>query len=118
MEVNVYKVICVAVAAVVLAGCSTVQGVVRDRYSGSPIAAAVVTVDNTTASTNGMGHYSLQGSFLPGDTMMVNAPCYNIYTGTITSTNEIKDVNLTPKCGNNELENGSRNDRNGNGSTH
>ena len=106
-----YKVLSVAAAAVLMAGCSTVQGVVRDKYTGSPVAAAVVTVANSSTSTNGFGHYSLQGSFLPGATMMVNASCYNIYTGTITSTNEIKDVNLTPKCGNTKQPSNSSNAR-------
>ena len=98
---GMYKFLGAAATVAMLVGCSTVQGVVRNKYTGTPVAAAVVTVDKSSTSTNGFGHYYMQGSFLPGDTMMVNASCYDIYTGSITSTSEIKDINLTPSCGNN-----------------
>ena len=34
---------------------------------------------------------------MPGDTVMINAPGYNIYTRTVKSTNEIVDIELIEK---------------------
>jgi predicted small secreted protein len=85
------------VALCLLSACSTVEGVVRDRSTGTPIPSASVTINRDTAVTDGYGHYKILGSFVPGNTMMVNAPGYNIYTQTIKSINEFIDVELSPK---------------------
>lgn len=83
--------------ALLLSGCASVKGVVRDKSTGTPIPSAHVTVKAYSAITNAVGYYNVTGSFLPGDTMMVNAPGYNIYTRTIKSTTEIVDVDLSAK---------------------
>ncbi|WP_372713585.1 carboxypeptidase regulatory-like domain-containing protein [Ilyobacter sp.] len=84
----------------VLTGCSSVQGVVRDKETSTTISAATVTVVRTSNSTltDAVGHYNLSGLFIPGDTLMINAPSYNIYTGTLkNATREFIDVDLVPK---------------------
>ncbi|NOQ93404.1 MAG: hypothetical protein GQ547_02080 [Methylophaga sp.] len=81
----------------ILSACSNIQGVVRDRGTGTPIPSALVQINKDSASTDALGHYQILGSFLPGDTMMINAPGYNIYTKTVKSTNEIVDIDLSKK---------------------
>ncbi len=81
--------------ATLVSACSSMQGVVRDKDTGSPISSAHVKINRDSAITDALGHYRLHGDFMPGDTMMVNAPGYNIYTRTVKSTNEIVDVDLT-----------------------
>jgi predicted small secreted protein len=91
------KTIVVSIMSLFLTACSSLQGVVRDKDTGSPIPSAYITVNRDSGTTNGLGHYELVGAFIPGDTMMVNAPGYNIYTQTIKTTNEIIDIDLTKK---------------------
>ncbi|MCD9523930.1 hypothetical protein GLP14_13985 [Photobacterium carnosum] len=95
------KHIFISAAFLFLAGCSSVVGVVRDKTTSTPISSATVTVMRTSSSTttDAIGHYNLSGMFIPGDTMMVNAPGYNIYTGTLTkgSGQEIIDIDLVSK---------------------
>lgn len=83
--------------AITSAACSTVQGVVRDKPTGSPISSATVTVGRATTTTNAFGSYSLQGSWLPQDTMIINAPGYHLQTLTVGAPNTIHDVDLVPK---------------------
>lgn len=91
----------VATFALLLSGCSTVSGVVRDKQTSTPISSATVTVMRVSSSTttDAVGHYQLQGAFVPGDTLMVNAPGYNIYTGSLKTSGpqEIIDIDLVPK---------------------
>jgi chorismate synthase len=81
----------------VLSACSSIQGVVRDKSTGTPIPSAIVNVNQYSDSTDAVGHYEVTGAFAPGYTVMVNAPGYNIYTQTLKSTKEIIDIELTPK---------------------
>jgi len=79
---------------------SSVQGVVRDKETSTPISAATVTVVRTSNSTltDAVGYYNLTGMFIPGDTLMINAPSYNIYTGTLKNgSREFIDIDLVPK---------------------
>ena len=90
----------VGIVLTILTGCSSVQGVVRDKKTSSPVSSAIVTVPRTSSSvmTDAIGHYNLRGMFIPGDTLMINAPGYNIYTGTLKNpTREFIDVDLVPK---------------------
>lgn len=83
-----------------LTACSSVTGVVRDKETLTPISSATVTIPrvNSSTTTNAVGNYKLMGAFISGDTIMVNAPGYNIYTGTIRNAqNEIMDIELVPK---------------------
>lgn len=80
-----------------MSACSSMQGVVRDKETGTPIPSAHVKVNRDSTTTDALGHYRVTGAFIPGDTMMVNAPGYNIYTRTVKSTNEIVDVDLIEK---------------------
>ena len=91
------KKISLLITALILSGCSSLQGVVRDKSTGTPIPSAHVTVKQYSAITNAIGHYEVRGAFIPGDTIMINAPGYNIYTQTVKSTREIVDVDLTSK---------------------
>ncbi|WP_075767165.1 carboxypeptidase regulatory-like domain-containing protein [Photobacterium proteolyticum] len=90
-----------AITLVVLSGCSSVVGVVRDKNTSTPVSSATVTVirTSTTTTTDAVGHYMLSGMFISGDTIMINAPGYNIYTGTLKSGagKEFIDVDLVPK---------------------
>jgi len=95
-----YKKIAIGIALTILTGCSSVQGVVRDRETSSPISAATVTVVRTQSSalTDAVGHYDLMGMFIPGDTLMINAPSYNISTQTLkNSSKNYIDVELVPR---------------------
>ncbi len=85
------------IIALFLSACSNLQGVVRDKNTGTPVPSAIVNINQYSATTDAMGHYHLTGAFTPGNTFMVNAPGYNIYTQTVKSQNEIVDVELTPK---------------------
>jgi len=89
------------IALTILTGCSSVVGVVRDKNTSTPISSATVTVmrTSTTTTTDAVGHYMLSGAFIPGDTMLINAPGYNIYTGTLRKGQgaEFIDVDLVPK---------------------
>ena len=79
---------------------SSVQGVVRDKETSTPISSATVTVVRTSNSTltDAVGYYNLTGMFIPGDTLMINAPSYNIYTGTLKNgSREFIDIDLVPK---------------------
>jgi predicted small secreted protein len=84
-------------SALILSACSTMQGVVRDKQSGSPIPSAHVVINRASATTNALGSFRIFGAFVPGDTMLVNAPGYNIYTRTVKSVNEIVDVDLSKR---------------------
>ncbi len=84
-------------AALFLSACSSMQGVVRDKETGTPIPSAHVVINKDSGTTNALGGYHVTGSFVPGDTMMINAPGYNIFTRTVKSANEIVDVELTRK---------------------
>lgn len=87
-------------SVLLLSACSSVSGVVRDKETLTPISSATVTVtrNDTSTTTNAVGHYRLSGTFFRGDTLMINAPGYNIYTGTLQSAHdEIMDIELTPK---------------------
>jgi hypothetical protein len=81
----------------ILAGCASVTGVVRDKPTGTPISSATINVNRSSTTTDAVGHYKLMGSFVRGDTLMVNAPGYNMYTHTLRDFNEIVDIELTPK---------------------
>ena len=80
-----------------LSACSSMQGVVRDKETGTPIPSAHVVINRDNATTNALGHFHVTGFFVPGDTMLVNAPGYNIYTKTVKVMNEIEDVELSKK---------------------
>jgi len=88
------KVIAISALAVFLSACSNLQGVVRDKDTGTPVPSAYIKVRQATGTSDAMGAYKVTGSFVPGDTLMVNAPGYNIYTQSVKSTNEIIDVEL------------------------
>ncbi|MGN5152611.1 hypothetical protein ACTG23_22790 [Aeromonas enteropelogenes] len=89
------KILVVSTIATFLSACSSLQGVVRDKETGTPVPSALIKVREATGSTDAMGHYRVMGSFLPGDTLMINAPGYNIYTQSIMSANDIVDIELT-----------------------
>jgi hypothetical protein len=91
------KVIAISVMAALLSACSNLQGVIRDKETGTPVPSAHVKVNRDSGTTDALGHYKVTGSFIPGDTIMVNAPGYNIYTQSVKSVNEIVDVELTKK---------------------
>lgn len=91
------KIILTSILAIFLSACSSMQGVVRDKESGTPIPSAHVKINRESGTTDALGHYKVIGSFVPGDTMLVNAPGYNIYTQTVRSTNEIVDIDLSKK---------------------
>jgi uncharacterized protein YceK len=95
----IYKKIVIGIVLTVLTGCSSVQGVVKDRETSSPISSATVMVTRTQNSTvtDAVGHYSLTGMFIPGDTLMINAPSYNISTQTLKSSQNYIDIELVPK---------------------
>ena len=57
----------IVLVAIILTACSSVQGVVRDKETGTPIPSAYVTVNRSSAVTNAVGHYHVIGSFVPGD---------------------------------------------------
>ncbi|MDP8080175.1 carboxypeptidase regulatory-like domain-containing protein [Phocoenobacter skyensis] len=76
---------------------SVTEGTVRDKDSGEPISSAVVTVNKNMATTDGFGHYRLVGYFMPGDTMIINAPSYNIHTLSIKSMHSVVDIDLKRK---------------------
>lgn len=80
----------------VLSGCTTVQGVVRDKPTGNPIPSANVTIKDKSGTTDAMGAYKVSGSFEPSDTMMINAPGYHIYTKSL-GEKVIHDIELTPR---------------------
>jgi len=86
------KVLFTAVAILSMSACSSLQGVVRDKSTGSPIASAIVQINDESSTTDGLGRYEVKGD--TGDTMMVNASGYNIYTKTVKSDDEIVDVEL------------------------
>ena len=85
------------ICALFITACSNMQSVVRDKNTGSPIPSAIVNINQYSATTDALGHYTLTGAFVPGNTVMVNAPGYNIYTQTVKAPTEIVDVELTPK---------------------
>jgi hypothetical protein len=91
------KKILVALSFLALSACSSVEGVIRDKSTGTPIPSANITIKRSSTITDAYGHYKLVGPFIPGDTVMVNAPGYNIFTRSITSTKEIVDIDLSPK---------------------
>ncbi|UTW12810.1 carboxypeptidase regulatory-like domain-containing protein [Marinobacterium rhizophilum] len=84
-------------SALILSACSSMQGVVRDKETGTPIPSAHIVINRDSGTTNALGSYHVTGTFIPGDTMLINAPGYNIYTRTVKSTNEIVDVDLSKK---------------------
>ena len=84
-------------AALFLSACSSMQGVIRDKETGTPVPSAHIKINRDSATTDALGHYQITGSFIPGDTMMVNAPGYNIYTKTVKTTNDIVDIDLSKK---------------------
>lgn len=90
------KIIALA-SLIALSACTTIQGTVRDKATGEPISSANVTVDRTSTTTNAFGSFRMSGSFIPGSTMFINAPGYNIYTRSIKSVHEIVDIDLTRK---------------------
>lgn len=93
------KQISLGIILLLVTGCYTVRGVVKDKTTSSPIPSAVVTNTrlNVSSTTNAVGQYKLYGLFLPGDVIMVNAPGYNITTQTQTSPSQIVDIELQPK---------------------
>ncbi|MDD2725366.1 MAG: hypothetical protein PHH59_15275 [Methylovulum sp.] len=88
----------VALLALV-AGCSSIpiNGVVRDKPTGTPISSATVTIGEKTTATDAMGSYHLDISGTK-DAMIVNAPGYFIYTKTIGEAT-IHDIDLVPRKG-------------------
>ncbi len=91
---NALMILC---STLILSACSSMQGVVRDKETGTPIPSAHVVINRDSATTNALGSYRVTGAFVPGDTMLVNAPGYNIYTRTVKTVNEIVDVELSKK---------------------
>ncbi len=94
------KVIAALFLVAILSGCSTVTGVVRDKPTGTPISSATINVGKSSTTSDAVGHYELVGSFLPGDTLIINAPGYNMYTRTLkgsAGTKNFEDIELTPK---------------------
>lgn len=91
------KALALTALCLLISACSNMQGVVRDKETGTPIPSAHVKVNRDSATTDALGHYRLTGAFMPGDTVMINAPGYNIYTRTVKSTNEIVDIELIEK---------------------
>ena len=89
------KIISLSILALFLSACSSMQGVVRDKDSGTPIPSALIKINRSNATTDALGHYKIMGPFVPGDTMMVNAAGYNIYTKTVTAIHEIADIDLS-----------------------
>ena len=92
-----YKTALILCSTLILSACSSMQGVVRDKETGTPIPSAHVVINRDSATTNALGSFRVTGTFVPGDTMLVNAPGYNIYTRTVRSVNEIVDVDLSKK---------------------
>jgi hypothetical protein len=86
-----------AAIAVILSvtGCSSMQGVVRDKPTGSPISSATVTIGSASTTTDAMGVYHISSPD-SGETMIINAPGYNIYTKTIDDE-KILDIDLVPR---------------------
>jgi predicted small secreted protein len=91
------KIVSISILALFLSACSSMQGVVRDKDSGTPIPSAHVKINKNSATTDALGHYKVTGSFFPGDTMIVNASGYNIYTKTVKKRKEIVDIDLSKK---------------------
>jgi len=89
------KIIVTSLLALFLSACSSIQGVVRDKESGTPIPSAHIKINRSTTTTDAIGHYKVVGAFVPGDTMMVNAPGYNIYTQSVKSITEVVDIELS-----------------------
>lgn len=85
--------------AMLVSGCgSTVQGVVRDKPTGNPIASANVTIDRESALTNAMGIYEVDVSLNPSSVISVNAPGYFLYTESV-GDKLIHDIELVPRSG-------------------
>jgi len=85
------------VATFILSGCgSVIQGVVRDKPTGNPVASANITVDDESAVTNAMGVYEINVSVKPSSVISVNAPGYFIYTESV-GDKLIHDIELVPR---------------------
>jgi predicted small secreted protein len=91
------KIVSISILALFLSACSSMQGVVRDKDSGTPIPSAHVKINRNSATTDALGYYKVTGSFFRGDIMIVNASGYNIYTKTVKKKNEIVDIDLSKK---------------------
>jgi hypothetical protein len=57
----------------------------------------MVTRTQNSTVTDAVGHYLLTGMFIPGGTLMINAPSYNISTQTLKSSQNYIDIELVPK---------------------
>ena len=89
---------CLMALTLVLSGCYSIRGVVRDKTTGSPVPSAVVNVEDTSGISDAHGRYEVPVSASPGDTIFVNAPGYYIHTQTIqNSDDDIIDIELTPR---------------------
>ncbi len=85
----------IATLLTVVTACSSIQGVVRDKPTGSPISSATVTVGSNSTTTDAMGAYHLPTPE-PEEAMVVNAPGYNVYTKTV-GEDKIHDIDLVPR---------------------
>ena len=85
----------IAALLTVVTACSSIQGVVRDKPTGSPISSATVTIGANSTTTDAMGAYHLPMPE-PEEAMVVNAPGYNIYTKTV-GEDKIHDIDLVPR---------------------
>jgi hypothetical protein len=87
-------------------GCSgiVIRGVIRDKPTGNPIAAASVAVGDKNALTNAFGVYVLEDTDAkPSSVMMVNAPGYFLYSTSVgkkpgEDDELVRDVELVPKA--------------------
>lgn len=83
-------------AVLILTGCGTIKGVVKDKPTGKPVANATVSVGETSDVTNSQGQFKLKGIFRRGDALTATAPGYSSYTETIKRKRGIIDIELTP----------------------
>lgn len=91
------------IIAVLLTGCGSheLSGVVRDKPTGNPVANATVSIGEHTASTDGMGRYTLEWKGKPHVT--VNASGYHLYSGSLIAApgedvdELVRDYELAPR---------------------
>lgn len=86
-------------------GCSTViRGVIRDKPTGNPLAAVVVSVGKDSATTNAIGAYELKTDDVePSSVLLINAPGYFMYSQSVARKGDegrelVRDVELVPRA--------------------
>lgn len=96
---NYLKTLEICTVLLAVTGCGqVVQGVVRDKPTGNPIASATVTIGDDSTTTNGMGIYKLNTSAEPASTIVVNTPGYFMYSESV-GDKLIHDIELVPRSG-------------------